>query len=135
MGIINKNSEEIKKYRRYGTGADAFVRVYDSRMYFTESASKMCGMQIGDFVHFINDGLEWCFYVNDDKDGFLVSQGQNGRKSYKDRDSKNICNVGLIRLFRATTGFSHDTSFVIEKTNAFHDKCSIFIIKTDKPII
>jgi len=132
--IINKNSEEIKKYRRYGTGADAFVRIYDTRIYFTGAAAKMCQMKVGDYAHFINDDSDWSFYLNDDNDGFVISQGQNGRKSFKDRDAKNICNVGLIRMFRATTGFSHDMSFVIEKTNAVHDKCVIFKIKTDKPI-
>ncbi len=132
--IINKKSPEILKYRRYGTGADSFLRVYDTRMYFTSTAAEMCDMKIGYYAHFVNDEKDWSFYVDDDKDGFIISEGQDGRNKGNIK-AKNICDVGLIRMFRATTGFSHDMSFNIEKTNALHDGCPLFKINTEKPII
>lgn len=129
---INSHSEEVKEHSRYGRLSNSLVRVRDESFMFSSSAEKMCELKVSEYMHFLNEGSEWFFYTSDNKDGFLISvrgKGRNGKYV-----GISVCSHALVRLFRKSTGFSHATSFRIEKTNIIHDKCIVFKIDTVKPI-
>lgn len=125
MAIINRTSKEIVALTRFRL--KAYVNVEHKRFYFPMIAEKLCEFKLGEFVHFINDGSEWSFYINDDPDGFELTPIS------KTRPGALICSIALVRLFRNSTGFLQVTGFEIEKTNNFHDKCRVFKINTAQP--
>ncbi len=100
---------------------NTYVSIEDTRFYFTKASVRLCELQAGQYIHFLNDGSDWHFYTNDDPDGFLIAEGPRKRGVL-------VCNVALVRMFRKSTGFNHRISFYIKKTFAVYDKCPVFKI-------
>lgn len=126
MKVINAKSKEIIDMSRFNLD-NIYVSIEDTRVYFTKASVNFCELKMDEYLHFLNDGAEWQFYSNDDPDGFKLTQAARQRGLF-------VFNRALVRMIRKSTGFNHTASFMIEKTNALHDKCPLFRIDTRKPI-
>lgn len=76
MALINRNHPKI--IQTASGRNERFVHVSNRRFLFTKAASSELGLEVGKYIHFINDGKEWMFFQNDDPDGFtVVAQGRH----------------------------------------------------------
>lgn len=116
--IINKRTPEIIASRR-ALGIN-FISIRDKEIYFPKQTAALIGLTGSDYVHFINDGSYWAFYINKDVDGFQVSND----KGYK------ICNRTLVRIFTRSTKKKLGDRFYIVPTNALHNGHKIWEIYT-----
>lgn len=120
MNVINKKSIEV-----VNNGGRAITRSYilvkEKSIYFTAAIARECGLEVGLYVHFINDESDWRFYVNDDPDGFkLTPKVWSG--------GFHISNTGLTKMILKSMGFNKEKRFAVIKTDLHVDKCPIYIL-------
>lgn len=123
MKIINRKSTELIQH-----GGRAKTRFYvtiePKRIYFTSATSRICEMKDGLYVHFMNEGSEWNFYVNDDRDGFKLTP-------VRSKGGFHISNMGLINMILKSLGFNSTKRLSIIVTNIIHDKCPVYSLSTE----
>lgn len=121
MELINRTSKKLRLH-----DGRSITRLYatigDGKIYFTSTATLVCELGIGLYVHFLNEGSDWNFIVNDDTDGFKLTQ-------VKAKNGFHITNAGIVNLILSSTGHKSIKKFHIQKTSAMHDKCPVFSIK------
>lgn len=98
----------------------SFVTITEAGMYFPKQTAFIAGIKEGRYVHFINDGDYWAFFVNDDLDGFPVTN----TKGYL------ICNRTLSRLFLRSVKKKLRDRFYVVPTNAEHHGNKVWEIYT-----
>lgn len=118
MEVINRKSKQVVI-----NGGRSVTRMYVSvefnKIYFTSTVSRLCELGKGLYVHFLNDGGDWQFFINDDEDGFKLTP-------VKQKNGYHVTNVGLVNMILKSTGHKAPKKFHIEKTNTIHDKCPVF---------
>jgi hypothetical protein len=91
MEIINKKHDLITS--RIKTNVQSFIKISSKKeIRFSITAIRELGLSEGLFIHFINDGDGWSFYVNTDPDGFELKYGRSP-------NALSIFNMALIILF------------------------------------
>lgn len=124
MNLINRKSKELVLH-----GGRAKTRLYVSlnrnHIYFTSSVSRLCEMQVGLYVHFMNEGSDWNFYLNDDTDGFKLC-------FIKSKGGYMIANTGLTQMMLKSFGVKDEKRLSIEPTNIMQDKCPVFKLSFDE---
>ena len=119
MNVINRKSKEVIESTAFKL-KHIYVTMEEYRLYFTGGAVCFCELKAGEYVHFLNDGVEWRFYCNDDPDGFQLTP-------IRSKPGLHLTSAGLINMIRKSTGFKTGRkSFIIEKTGAMHDRCEVF---------
>ena len=116
MELINRKSIEVRQQ----SAGKVSVRVDIDGFYISRQAVAMFQIRKGQFAHFVNDGADWKFIINDNTDGFLVAS--NGQV----RNGLRICSRPLIRMFiksiehkkLPSTYFLHSTDIFIEGVRA-----------------
>jgi len=126
MEVINKRHEKIFANQR--VKLEAYMKVENNRkaLYFSAGASSLFGLVPGLKINFINDGDQWFFYCNTDKDGFELIK----------RDGKNsslICDAHLVNLFMKRTRSIEGTKYPISLTKSEHNQCPLFRIELNRP--
>lgn len=97
---------------------------------FTASAVRQLGIKDGQYVHFLNDGREWSFIVNEDPDGFKLQK--EGRE---DRQGLRLFNAALCNLFKKTLQLGEDGGrYYLHQTERIFKDCKVIEILTAKPI-
>lgn len=122
MELVNKKSMAIKN----GTGRAAqrhYVAVREKGLYFTVAIAREVPLRIGEYVHFMNEGNRWQFFVNDDKDGFPLTPVIK-------KGGFNITSSALAKLIQKTTGYTTTKNYEVRKTGGEQDKCPIFELIT-----
>ena len=121
MEVINRKSIAIKngslrsKQRHY-------VAVTDATIYFTASVVRELGLSHNEFVHFMNEGDKWQFFVNDDEDGFRLTPRRN-------KGGLEITNSALCKLIQKSTGYTTSKNYFVVKTGGENDKCPVYELK------
>ena len=122
MEIINKKSVSIRNnnarslQRRY-------VAVDDVRLYFTAALVRDFDINVGEYMHFMNEGSKWQFFMNDDNDGFLITK-------ITSKGGVNVTNSALCRLIQKSTGYTTQKNYEVVRTGFLHDNCPVFEIIT-----
>lgn len=126
MEIINKKHEKIFANQR--VKLDSYIKIERGRkaFYFSAGASRLFGLIPGLKINFINDGSEWFFYCDSDKDGFELIE-RNGK------NSSLICDAHLVDLFMKSTRSQEGTKYPISITKSEHNCCPVFKIELNKP--
>jgi hypothetical protein len=123
MNVINRKSKELTLH-----GGRAKTRLYvsvsDRYVYFTSAVSKVCELGAGLYVHFINDGSEWSFYVDDDSDGFKLNSMAKSNAYF-------ISNSGLCHMILKSLGVKTEKRLMVEATKIIHDKCPVFKLSNE----
>ncbi len=126
--IINRATPAIrelqKNYKR-----EVYVSFTDGeRFYFTGAACDLCELTPGKYMHFINEGKDFSFYTNNDKDGFpLIADGK--------KRGCLISNSALGKYFtKAIQKYERLMKFYINKTSQEKNGCMVFEIFTEKPM-
>lgn len=118
MKVINRKSIEIVLNGGRAT-TRKYIVIEKRRIYFTAAITRLCELKTGLYVHFLNEGSDWDFYVNDDPDGFkltpVVSKG-----------GFHINNTGLTTMILKSTGFNKAKRFAVVKTDLFQDRSPVF---------
>lgn len=122
--IINKRTPEIMANRR-PTGLD-YVSIKERHLYFPKQVAFKAGMNIYKYLHLINDGDYWAFFINDDKDGFQLKQDKPG--SYKINDR------ALVRMFLKSTGKKLNDRLFITQSTSEHNGCKLWEIYTKETV-
>lgn len=120
--IINKRTPEIIASRR--PAGINFVTVIETGFYFPIQTAFWLGLEKGKYMHFINDGAYWAFYVNNDTDGFDVVPD----KGYK------VNNRTVAGLFLKSTKKKLKNRFYIIPTNSEHNGSKVYEIYTAEPV-
>lgn len=120
MKLINRKSEEVilngsRSVRRQ------YITVESNRIYFTAAASRVCGLQAGLYINFLNEGKDWQFFVNGDPDGFklTVVTAKNGF---------HVTSTGLCKMILDSTEFKSPKRFVITKSSGMQGKFPVFTL-------
>lgn len=104
METINRFHKEIKQNTR--VTLKNYMRLDKKMLYFSASCNLELGILPTLNIHFINDDDRWFFYVNNDEDGFYLTE-LNG---------KNACaaiNSTLSNLFKKRTRCADGTKFPV----------------------
>ncbi len=126
MKSINRTSKEIKLNDNFAAKGMYVSIEAGARIYFTAALSRVLNLSVGLYVHFLNEGSEWNFYVNDDPDGFKITP-ITSKKGF------HVTSTGLCNMILKSMGFSikHSKQLKVEKTFITHDKCPVFKICGD----
>jgi hypothetical protein len=126
MEIINKKHEDLRLSRR--TESTPYINFNTAKqILFSVHAVRWLGLNEGLYVHFVNDGDDWYFYVNDDKDGFEVFSREGKTNMF-------LYNAHLVSLFLKRTGWPLRSKFLLEKTQARVKGSQLIKIHTQKRI-
>ena len=127
MQVVNKNTPAIQAFSGGGIKTQQ-VRVTEKVLHFSRALCVTNRIHAGQFMHFINDGPDWKFYVNNDKDGFAL---------INDRWKKGallLCSAALAHMIRKSTGKLGPVSFPVEPTRLYNEGKKVFMIMTHKPL-
>lgn len=128
MEVINKSHEDISKGEKLYL--PAFIKFGENNtVSFSAGAVKDFGLTEGMYVNFVNDGNEWWFYCDNNKDGFLLS----ARKDAK-RRQLYVYNGSLISLFIKRTQMSCPVALKLSATKAYQNNCALIKIEINKPL-
>jgi hypothetical protein len=119
MKTINRKSIEIVNGHKRAQQR-LFVTVSDCSVFFSAAIVRMCGIQKDQYVHFMNDGNQWDFYVNDDPDGFKFTFKRGHREELK------ITNTALCKMILKSFGHAAGKRFGVHNTNRFLDNNPVF---------
>lgn len=118
MEVINRSNPKIIL-----NGGRSVTRMYATvekrRIYFTSMITRVCEMKEGLYVHFLNEGDVWQFYINDDTDGFKLTP-------VRSKNGFHVSNSGLVNMILNSTGHQPFKKFEVKKTQNIHDKCPVF---------
>jgi hypothetical protein len=121
MQAINRKSKEVIL-----NGGRSVQRTYISiesnrRLYFARAAALLCGIELGLYIHFLNDGHVWRFYINDDPDGFKITP-VNSKGGF------HISSSGLVNMILKSWNLDlrHNKRVAVCKTNIIHDHLEVF---------
>ncbi len=123
MNIINRKSKEVIVSGNRAVSR-SYISIENGQIYFTAAISRICELQVGLFIHFLNEGSDWRFYVNDNPDGFKLTPviSKNGF---------HITSAGLTNLILKSTGFNKQKRFSVIPTDNYQDKCRIFSLSLE----
>lgn len=125
MNLINKKHPEILESKSGKN--DSYMSVYEDRLYFTSQAAKRFGLTAGTYLHFLNDGASWCFFQNNDPDGFAVQDDAKENSS-----AVMVCNKALIRMFMKSTKVTKGTRLYLMESNIRQNGIPVIEIVTNK---
>ena len=118
MEVINRNNEKIIL-----NGGRSVTRMYATvekyRIYFTSTVGRICEMKEGLYVHFLNEGDMWQFYIDDNTDGFKLTP-------VRTKNGFHVTNAGLVNMILNSTGHKPFKKFEIAKTQNIQDKCIVY---------
>lgn len=115
--LVNKRLETISYINFYN----------DNEIHFSSKAVRDLKLQIGSYVHFINQDDEWFFYVNYDQDGFCIQDSNR-------RNNVSIFNGSLIKLFMKRTGREVPIKYPITETKMEQNGSTVYKIEIYKPV-
>jgi hypothetical protein len=126
MQVINKAHPSIKGHK----GTPCYVTVTERYISFTAAAASRFGLKPKEYMHFLNDGGQWLFYTNDDKDGFEMI------KDYKEKNiAVRIFSAALCNMIKKSVKPKEDVlRFYINKTERLYQGNYLCEILTDKTI-
>lgn len=113
MQIINNKNVKSKIW-------DLFITVQNDRLYFPQHTTKALNLKPGLFVFFINDEKQWSFFVNNDKDGFVLSLHKS--KTF----ATQLFSVPLMNLLRKSYGDQLPKKFYLLDTKRKHNNSVIY---------
>jgi hypothetical protein len=122
--IINRTTPEIIANNRH-SGLD-FITIKERGFYFPKNISFELKVSASRFIHFINDDDYWCFYVNDDKDGFKFSLDKGGSYMINDR--------ALSRMFIKSTNMKNGDRLLVKSTKTKNNGATVYEIHTKETI-
>lgn len=115
---INRHSPDIQNLQLNNT-TYKYIKVRENeRIYFPNAVVLMCGLKVGNYIHFLNEGNEWMFYSNDNKDGFKIVI--TGDKLLQ------ICSYPLSRMILKSCSYQFKHTFYVRQTKIIHDNCPVF---------
>lgn len=123
MEVINKKHKDILHNVR--VGLTCYMKVDTRNLYFSAGCNIELGIISGLFMHFINDGDRWLFYVNDDTDGFATT-------SVKNKSSCLVNNASLCAMFLKRTKSDIGNKFPIVISEKKINNSPIYEILIDK---
>lgn len=123
MTLINRTHPEIINSHN-GARRPVFVSISEKRMVFTKAASIAYSLAAGMFMHFINEGTEWFFILNDNPDGFRLLNSTRG--------GVMIIDHGLMKMFRRSTKFTVPVRLFFAPADRKYDTMTMFEIFTNK---
>jgi hypothetical protein len=123
MEVINKRHDDISSNRRVDLAA--YMRLDEKILYFSAACNFELGIMGGLNIHFINDDDRWLFYLNSDKDGFLLCNVHN-------KNSCMVISTSLCLLFRKRTKCAIGSKFPIVMTKAKKEDAPIYEIMINK---
>lgn len=123
MELINKKHKDITSNSR--VDLVDYVRPDKKEFYFSAGCNVHLGIIPGLYVHFINDGDRWLFYLNTDTDGFLLLARQTAKAQKK---SPIIVNLSLLKLFLKRTNCSAGSKFPVRQTQQKIKDCVVYEI-------
>lgn len=118
MQEININSPEIAPYRLNNVTYRYLKIKEGEKIFFTKAIVLLCGLKAGEFVHFLNEGNDWMFYSNDNRDGFKITADAAG--------NLQLNSYPLSRMILKSCGHQLKHTFYVKQTNIIHDKCQVF---------
>lgn len=71
MELINAKSDIVNGFKRNKRGVDN-INITKYGAYISKNFCRANRLKHNKFAHFINDGPDWKFFVNDDADGFML---------------------------------------------------------------
>ena len=122
--IINRKTPQIIANNRH-SGLD-FITITDKGFYFPKAVCFSLGISLGKYVHFVNDGDYWAFYINKDNDGFPFNMEKKGVYRLNDR--------ALSRMFLQSTKRKATDRLLIKITKSRNDGQPIYEIHTKETI-
>ena len=126
MQVINKKSHLITAFK--GKQNKEFrIRIETSRMALSQSICIANRFRAGQFLHFMNDGALWYFFVDDDPNGFKLV------KVERSRGSLELFSSAAVHLIRQATKSSATMCYPIEETKMEMSEHRVFKIRLDKP--
>lgn len=126
MEIINKKHKDITVNK--SLNGKTFIKFHNEKqIYFSITAVKELGLGPGLFLHAVNDENRWFFYVNNDNDGFQLTQ-------QSDRNTIDIFNQALIQLFLKRTNHRLPCKFPLKLTGNKQDGHHLIEIMHNHPI-
>lgn len=126
MEVINLKSKLINNY----THMPISITINGRMVSFPTASVKEFGLKAGQYVHFLNDGRQWSFIVNDDRDGFPLQ-----REKRQDRDGLRIFNAALCNLFKKSLQLDDEGGkYYLQLTNRVFKDCKVIEILTAKQI-
>lgn len=122
MVLINK--QDVSARATY----PASVTVLTKGLYFNLTAERYFGLEEQVYLHFLNDGSKWFFYLDQSKDGFQLVRTESAKGLF-------AFSTGLVRMFQNSTGHKDKRAvFYIQDTKNYHQGNRLIEILTDKPI-
>lgn len=127
MSLINLKALEVAGLTSVRRRIGDAVTFSPGRVYFTKTFCTANGLKDGQRMHFINEGPEWRFFVNDDPDGFpLVADSKGG--------ALQIFSAPLVLLFRKSLGNVPLATYEIVQTKLEQGGKPVYMILTNKPL-
>lgn len=123
MEVINKKHKDILHNVRVELAC--YMKVDTRNLYFSAGCNFELGIISGLFMHFVNDGDRWLFYLNDDQDGFAIS-------AKKGKSSCSVNNASLCALFLKRTKCSLGNKFPIVISEQKIKDCPLYEILINK---
>ena len=120
MPIVNKTHPEIIASRR--AKGIIYLTIRPKEIYFPKQVCSWLGIEKGKYIHFINDGSSWSFFINDDPDGFEVTFD----KGFK------IASSALAGMFKRSTKRTWGDRMLVTKTKSIVKDSNIYEIITNK---
>lgn len=126
MQVINKKSHLIAAYKGK-QNKDFRIRIEDRRIVLSQSTCLANRFRAGQFLHFMNDGPLWYFFVNDDPDGFKLV------KVERSKGSLEFFSGAAVHLIRQVTKSLMSMCYPVEETKMEKGERPVFKIRLDKP--
>lgn len=127
MREINLKSDEVKGLHTRGPkDFQVSINGTNGTVLFNTVFCISKNLKAGQRVNFINDGGDWRFYIDGDKDGFELKTACRGTGSLK------IQHSGLAHLIMKSTGNEGYIIFKIQETLLEKNTHKIYWIKTGK---
>lgn len=117
--IINRKTPEIVARGR-GYGVD-YITVMERGIFFPKGVAARVGISLNKYIQFINDGSFWCFFINNDPDGFKFASA--GRKG-----GYVINSEALSKMFLRSTGKEMNDKLLISPTPSRRESNVIYEI-------
>lgn len=123
MELITRFHKEIKQNTRLTLRS--YVRLDKKMLYFSAACNVDLGIVPTLYAHFVNDDDRWFFYINEEKDGFYLTE-MNGKNSCA------VINTSLSELFKKRTRCSIGCKFPVVATGSKQKDCVLYEIKINE---
>ena len=97
----------------------SYVVIDEGKFYFTAAMSRFLSLRVGLYIHFLNEGAEWNFYINSDEDGFKLTPVTN-------KGGFHITNSGLTKMVLKSMGYKTTKRLTVENTETQLEGMAIY---------